>query len=109
MYCRYSIITPGMFSNPEQIADSFRRFGISDQSTSILAIKVGGDASQIEAHLTEHVQGTPVPFTDATLQTMCDPARIRKIYRVDVASNGKVAVSKEAEAFVLGTMALKGS
>lgn len=50
----------------------------------------------------QHVQGTPVLFTDATLQTMRDPARIRKIYRVDVAS-------KEAEAFILGTMALKGS
>lgn len=85
-----------------KIAESFRRFGISDTSTSILAIKVGGDASLIAAHLRKHVEGDPVGFTDGTLTKLCDPGKTRKIYRVD-------ATDVDAGAFVIGSMALKGS
>ena len=41
---------------------------------------------------------------------MCDYVRIRKIYRFDAGKSGDSAtMRKEAEAFVLGSMALKGS
>ncbi len=48
-------------------------------------------------------------FTDATLSMMSDPSRISKIYRVDTSQRGEESVSREAESFVMGTMALKGS
>ena len=89
---------------PRQIAESFRRFGISDDSTNVLAMKVSGDPAEIEAHLKQFVEGELVPLTDEVLVGMCDLGRIRKLYRVDAGS-----ARKDAEAFVLGSMALKGS
>ncbi len=93
-----------------QISESFRRFGITNESINVLAIKVGGDAAQIESHLTANVKGQPAVFSDEVLAEVCDLSRIKKIYRVDVGtkSDGEAA-RKEAEAFVLGSMALKGS
>lgn len=93
-----------------KIAESFRRFGISDDSENILAIKVGDDASQVEAHLKQHVEGKPVAFSDEVLAELRDPGRIRKMYRVDLSQKGDAGTgTKGAEAFVLGSMALKGS
>ena len=49
-------------------------------------------------------------FSDQQFAGMCDYGRIRKIYRVEVAKKGDAEMArKEAEAFVLGSMALKGS
>lgn len=95
-----------------QIAESFRRFGISEDSKNIVAIKVGspetGDA--IARHLTEHVQGSPAPFTDELLLKLHDAARIRKIYRVEAPRKGEsLVLGNEAESFIVGSMALKGS
>ena len=75
-----------------------------------MAIKLGGDVSQIESHLTQNVQGSSATFSDEVLADICDFSRIRKIYRVDASAMGmEEATRKEAEAFVLGSMALKGS
>ena len=93
-----------------KIAESFRRFGISDDSTNILAIKVGAEASQVESHLRQYDEGDSSVFSDEVLAQLCDSARIRKIYRVDMTQkDDPETVRKEAEAFVLGSMALKGS
>lgn len=97
---------------PFQIAESFRRFGISEDSKNLLAIKVGSPHARdaIERHLTEQVKGTPAPFTDELLAKMHDPARIRKIYRLEAPKKGEpLVLGKEAEAFIVGSMALKGS
>ncbi|OJD36723.1 protein cgi121 [Diplodia corticola] len=72
------------------IADSFRRFGVQDTTTALLAIKVPTDgrplsANQVEAHLSASVEGTAVPFTDDTLSEFSDLPRIRKIYKLDAA------------------------
>lgn len=95
-------------SDIHKIAESFRRFGIQDGTINILAIKVGGDAEEVQSHLLQHVEGTAVEFSDETIAGMCDAARVKKTYKVDVASGSETA-RKEAEAFVLGAMALKGS
>lgn len=64
----------------------------------------------IERHLVEQVKGTLAPFTDEFLAEVHDPARIRKIYRVEALKKGESRVlGKEAEAFIVGSMALKGS
>ena len=94
-----------------QIAESFRRFGLQDGSKDIVAVKVGGDRAAVEAHLLENVKGTPQTLIDNHLASTQDVARIRKIYRLDAPKKGEAAtlLSTEAEAFVLGSMALKGS
>ena len=69
---------------------------------------MGSDAGAIEAHLKQNVRGEPVEFTDERLATMRDAGRIRKVYRVNLEIR-KSDTEKEAEAFVLGSIALKGS
>lgn len=77
-----------------------------------MAIKVSPvDARDaIERHLVENVHGTSAPFTDEMLATLHDAARIRKIYRVEAPKKGdSLLLGREAEAFIVGSMALKGS
>ena len=94
-----------------QIAESFRRFGIQDTSTHVVAVKVLKSPEQsVAEHLTTNVQGDLVALTDEALASVKDDARIRKIYRLDQPRKGEPAVlGKEAEAFVIGSMALKGA
>ncbi|KAK5709799.1 hypothetical protein LTR17_019469 [Elasticomyces elasticus] len=84
------------------ISECFRRFGVGESTKDLVAIKIKSDASRIQQHLQQHIQGQIVPFTDETLASLRDEARLRKAYKVDSASN-------EAEAFIIGSMALKGS
>ena len=64
----------------------------------------------VAEHLTTSVQGDLVALTDEALASVKDDARIRKIYRLDQPRKGEPAVlGKEAEAFVIGSMALKGA
>ena len=88
-----------------QIAESFRRFGLADDSKNILAIKVGGDPDAVHKHLCENVEGELVSFSDEALGDMSDPGRLKKVYKIDANAAGR----PEAEAFILGSMALKGS
>ncbi|KAI5367157.1 hypothetical protein Slin14017_G021930 [Septoria linicola] len=91
------------------IGESFRRFGVQDNSKNIVAIKVAGDKPSVEKHLLSNVQGQPKALSDETLSAMHDVARIRKIYRLEAPKKGEpVQLGKEAEAFVIGSMALKG-
>ena len=96
-----------------KIAESFRRFGIQDTTTNVLAIKVGSEADNVQSHLMQHVEGTPVEFSDEVITEMCDAAKVKKIYRVDLQDltrkGDAETARREAEAFVLGAMALKGS
>lgn len=102
----YSTIT-----DKRQIAESFRRFGIQDTSTNVVAVKVLRNPNEsVAQHLTQNVQGEPVPLTDKALAEIKDDARLRKIYRLDQPKKGETAaLGKEAETFIIGSMALKGS
>ncbi|KAK5679027.1 hypothetical protein LTS10_008682 [Elasticomyces elasticus] len=84
------------------ISECFRRFGVGESTKDIVAIKVDRDASRIQRQLHGHMDGEIVPFTDETLASLRDEARIRKAYKVDLAG-------LEAESFIVGSMALKGS
>ena len=72
-----------------------------------MAVKVGGDPSEIESHLKHNVEGHLVALTNDMLSEFNDSGRIRKVYRLEGPKDE--LLSKEAEAFVLGSMALKGS
>lgn len=83
---------------------------MQDESKNIVAIKVAGDRSAVEQHLLQNVEGKPTKLSDDALATIHDAGRIRKIYRLDAPKKGEaVQLGKEAEAFVIGSMALKGA
>lgn len=64
----------------------------------------------VAEHLTANVQGELFALTDESLASVRDDARIRKIYRLDQPKKGESPVlGKEAEAFIIGSMALKGA
>jgi EKC/KEOPS complex subunit CGI121/TPRKB len=114
-------------TNSKQIAESFRRFGISPTTSSLLIIKVSTPTSpftsvQVQEHLSKVIEGTQIPFSDDEIGQMTDLARVRKIYKFNAAGGGKKAnvvngvdgkseeeERKELEVLVLGTMALRGA
>ncbi|TGO78828.1 hypothetical protein BELL_0052g00030 [Botrytis elliptica] len=119
------LLSPSYF-----IAESFRRFGITPTTTSLLVVKVApaSSASQISERLSSVIEGEPVPFDDESLASMVDIARVKKLYKLNVTGggggkkggangvngvNGKVESKaderKELEVMVLGAMALRGA
>jgi EKC/KEOPS complex subunit CGI121/TPRKB len=102
-----------------KIAESFRRFGISDTTQHVLAIKVlssGITAESVSQHLQQNIEGEQVEASDAEFAELADQARLRKIYKLNVqAKKGAANVTskdseiKELETSILGVMALKGS
>ncbi|KAL8713336.1 MAG: hypothetical protein Q9220_002535 [cf. Caloplaca sp. 1 TL-2023] len=124
----------GMNNN---IAESFRRFGISPTTSSLFAVKVSKkpqmDPAEIQSHLLGSVQGIPVPFTEAEVQTLTDMAKIRKIYKLNEVKNAnrksgtsgkethqadamlngnerkKASERQNLEGIILGLMALRGA
>lgn len=70
-------------------------------------------ADDVKAHLSQHVQGTAVPFTDEEIARTTDWSKIKKYYKL----NGAPALSsikdeharlRESEMLVLSAMALRG-
>lgn len=112
-----------------QIAESFRRFGVTDDSSNLLAIKVfsGSEASasfstaasNVSKHLLDSVDGKLVDFTNDNIAAVSDLLRIKKIYKLPADSKSTSARPngftpyqeqiQQIEAMVLGTMAVKGS
>ncbi|WYZ44653.1 hypothetical protein EsH8_VII_001089 [Colletotrichum jinshuiense] len=109
-------------SSANNIAEAYRRYGISPSSKDVIAVKITSPtaaagsksptADEVESHLKEHFQGTPVPFTDESIATSTDWAKVRKYYKL----NGLAwldAIKDEAERreqlenLVLGAMALR--
>ncbi|APA09305.1 hypothetical protein SS1G_12090 [Sclerotinia sclerotiorum 1980 UF-70] len=107
------------------IAESFRRFGITPSTTSLLVVKVApaSSAPQISEHLSSSIEGEAVPFEDETLSKMTDIARVKKLYKLNACGGGgggkkggangvseKIQDErKELEIMVLGAMALRGA
>ncbi|SPO02581.1 probable Protein CGI121 [Cephalotrichum gorgonifer] len=121
-----SLLTPNVHSevivslNPStNISESYRRFGISPQTTSLLVLKLTHPASppsttpsSIWEHASESIKGTPLPPTDENIASVTDWAKVRKYYKL----NGIPWLDKlpdrekkaETEVLVLGGMALRG-
>jgi hypothetical protein len=127
-YQRVRHICPFAYRLCLQIAESFRRFGISDTTTSLLVIKVSVSPSITHESVAQHlglvVKGTLVEFSNKVLDEMTDLARVRKIYKLNTGQNappgrGDAGGSgmkdagpserKELEIAVIGAMALRGA
>lgn len=95
----FFISQDGVCSNLlSQIAESFRRFGVLDTTTILLAVKVIDSTNMLTAsdpslHLSESVEGTRIEFNDANLKETADIPRLIKIYKLtpgtDMSGTGK--------------------
>ncbi|RHZ69510.1 hypothetical protein Glove_283g127 [Diversispora epigaea] len=83
------------------INEALRRFGISDDSTNIVVVKVGGEANEIKSHLTSLIQGTETSLEN--LFKFGDLGIIKKYYKVD----NKIHDVKEILNIIVGSMAVK--
>lgn len=107
-----------------QIAESFRRFGITPTTTSLLIIKVSNPsvtAASFSDHLSASVQGMPVAFEDVEIAKLSDLPRVKKLYKLNnipsVGRKSNAAVNDarnggkeqhELETLILASMALRG-
>lgn len=112
-----------------QIAESFRRFGITDTTTNLIAIKLSTSSTithdSVKEHLTSNFKGETIDFCDESLAQKADLTRVRKIYKLNQPAQavnkkqqgaiGEVtevkadAALRELEISILGLMALRGA
>lgn len=116
------------------IGESYKRFGLTDSTTTLIAVKLsitadGASADAISGqsvsqHLGDVVQGTSVEIGEQGVELggCCDVEKVRKAYKLggDAGSKGKKGVvvngsglakdeRKQMESVILGIIALKGS
>ncbi|KAL6912688.1 hypothetical protein ACHAP8_011203 [Fusarium lateritium] len=108
-------------SSSNNIADAYRRYGISPSTKDLVVVKVtfpGEGAEplsqdQIWEHLKTNVEGEAVSITDEQISTATDVPKVRKYYKLnglkwlDDIQDEKVK-QKEMESLVIGAMALRG-
>ncbi|KAI9037771.1 EKC/KEOPS complex subunit CGI121/TPRKB [Aspergillus affinis] len=103
------------------IADSFRKFGITDATKDLLVIKVSVNPSfthdTVAAHLSQYIEGSMVPFNDETLSQVADVPKIKKAYKLGAlnttpgnqANGVQDDQMKRLELSVLAAIALRGA
>lgn len=106
------------------IGESYRKFGISDTSTHIIAVKLSLTPEvtneSVSKHLGEVVQGESVEVEEQgeELGMWADEAKIRKVFKLNDGGKGKKGAAlngaakderKEMESVILGVISLKGS
>jgi EKC/KEOPS complex subunit CGI121/TPRKB len=98
-----------LITHPPQIADAYRRWGITPGKTKdLIVIKIvtppsaapstttpspeqqqqqhqqpSQDQQSIWTHLTTHIKGTPAEFSDENLASLTDWPKVRKYYRLN--------------------------
>ncbi|KAL4875936.1 kinase binding protein CGI-121-domain-containing protein [Aspergillus karnatakaensis] len=109
------------FSPTNNIADSFRKFGISDSTSNLLVVKVSVTPDitheTVAAHLAQNVEGAPLPLDDEALSGISDIGKIKKVYKLGSLPstssgqmNGTASEEKRRlELSVLGAIALRGA
>ncbi|KAL6859741.1 hypothetical protein ACO1O0_003765 [Amphichorda felina] len=104
-------------SASSNIAEAYRRYGISPSTKDLLVIKVAIDGTpsteQISEHLSSNIEGDIVPVTDQTLAGLADFSKLSKYYKLNGLKwldgiKDKAAKHKEIEMLILGGMALRG-
>ena len=104
------------------MAESFRRFGITDTTTDLVVIKVpivsGITHESVAAHLGQHIKGSSLPFNDDTLSAISDIGKIKKAYKLGSLPsqptksdqvNGQDDGRRQLEFCLVGAIALRGA
>jgi len=94
------------------ITESFRRFGITDITTSLLCIKVATpekwvSSDEVQRHLGEVVRGTPVEFTDDSLAKQTDWAKVSRYYKIKLGKDRPPGPLEDVEVEVLGKLIMR--
>lgn len=105
-----------------EIADAYRRYGVSPDTKDLLVVKVAfatddrpqpASADQIWEHLKQNVEGEAVPVTDENIAAATDVSKVRKYYKLNGLNwlegiKDEKEKRKEMEVLVLSAMALRG-
>ncbi|KAL6880740.1 CGI-121 domain-containing protein [Trichoderma novae-zelandiae] len=109
-------------SSSSNIADAYRRFGVSPSTSDLFVVKVTfpsdttpepPSAESISQHLRDNVEGDAVPATDEAIQTITDVRTVRKSYKLNGlawldAIKDELVKRQEIERLIVGGMALRG-
>lgn len=101
-----------------QISEAFRRFGVADITSALLAVKIStlekpAPREDVERHLQQIVDGSSVEFTDEALLKTVDWQKTVRYYKLGTKTLGRdgkaVAIKewREAEVEVLGKMVMR--
>jgi EKC/KEOPS complex subunit CGI121/TPRKB len=107
------------------------KVSLPPSSTSETTTAPSVSPSNIQTHITANVEGDPLPFTDSSIASLTDFARVKKIYKLNSSggsstkkgkpavngsghhevngAGGKVDELRELEVAILGAMALRGA
>ncbi|KAF2708073.1 CGI-121-domain-containing protein [Pleomassaria siparia CBS 279.74] len=108
------------------IGESYRKFGITDTTTSLIAVKLSLTpeitSESVAKHLGDVVEGTSVEIGEngEQLGEMCQVSKIRKVYKLGdggkpkgkkgvVNGDADVDERKQMESVILGIMSVKGT
>lgn len=107
-------------SPANNIADSFRKFGITDSTKDLLVVKVSITPEitheSVATHLGTSIEGSAVPFNDETLVAISDVAKIKKAYKLGGLAPTPAKTNdtenherQRLETVLLGAIALRGA
>ncbi|CAO3573848.1 unnamed protein product [Mortierella alpina] len=88
-------------SPSKSIAESLKRFAISENTTSLIAVKIGGNPDEVMEDMSRTVEGNLVSFSK--LDQEKDMVRLRQYYKIDP----KVTEDKDILNWITGAMATK--
>ncbi|KAF9546229.1 hypothetical protein EC957_009968 [Mortierella hygrophila] len=88
-------------SPSKNIAESLKRFGIKEDTTSLIAVKIGGNPDEIMEEMSRTVSGNLVSFSK--LDQERDMTKLRQYYKIDP----KVTEDKEILNWIIGAIAMK--
>ncbi|KAG0371940.1 hypothetical protein BGX24_000958 [Mortierella sp. AD032] len=88
-------------SPSKNIAESLKRFGISEDTTSLIAVKIGGNPDEIIEDMSRTVDGILVSFSK--LDQEKDMVKLRQYYKIDP----KVTEDKEILNWIISAIAMK--
>ncbi|OAA69145.1 Kinase binding protein CGI-121 [Cordyceps fumosorosea ARSEF 2679] len=113
--------TVASLSPSNNIADAYRRFGISPTTKDLLVVKITfptearpqpAPTESIAKHLQENVEGISVPASDDNIAACADMAKVRKYYKLNginwLNTPDQAEGKKQIEGLILGSMALRG-
>ncbi|KAF9174642.1 hypothetical protein BGX20_010459 [Mortierella sp. AD010] len=88
-------------SPSKNIAESLKRFGITEDTTSLIAVKIGGNPDEVLEDMSKTVDGILVSFSK--LDQEKDMSKLRQYYKIDP----KVTDDKAMLNWIIGAMAMK--
>ncbi|KAG0246254.1 kinase binding protein CGI-121-domain-containing protein [Mortierella sp. GBAus27b] len=88
-------------SPSKNIAESFKRFGIKEQTTSLVAVKIGGQPDEVQEEMSNMIEGNITSFSK--LDQEKDITRLRQFYKIDPKVTDDTAILN----WIIGSMAMK--